>query len=138
MGLVTGQWSNDVLPPSEQFYLGGARFTRGFYAGQVPGDKALAVTVEVQLNTTIDLTLFGWKPEIASQFYLFHDWGETWQNQSVDAAARLVSAGGGVRLQLTKYVELDLEALARLTKRPPPAVSDVNGIGLYWRLVGRF
>ena len=138
MGLLTGQWTNDILPPAEQFYLGGARFTRGFFAGQAPGDKALAATVEIQYNTTVDLTLFGWKPEIASQFYLFYDWGETWQNQGADAATRLASAGGGTRLQLTRYVELDLEALARLTKRPAPSTGDLNGIGLYWRLVGRF
>ena len=47
MGLLTGQWSDNILPPAEQFYLGGARFTRGYYAGQVPGDKALAATVEL-------------------------------------------------------------------------------------------
>jgi hemolysin activation/secretion protein len=29
MGLLAGQWTNSVLPPSEQFYLGGAQFTRG-------------------------------------------------------------------------------------------------------------
>jgi hemolysin activation/secretion protein len=44
MGLLTGQWSNNILPPAEQFYLGGARFTRGYYSGQVAGDKALAAT----------------------------------------------------------------------------------------------
>ncbi len=138
MGFLTGQWSNDVLPPAEQFYLGGSRFTRGFYSGQVPGDKALAATVELQLNTTIDLTGIGSRAEIASQFYLFYDWGETWQNQSLDSGARLASAGGGMRLQITKYVELDLEALGRFTKRPPPSTGELNGIGLYWRLVGRF
>ena len=30
MDLLTGQWSDTVLPPAEQFYLGGARFTRGY------------------------------------------------------------------------------------------------------------
>ncbi len=30
MGLLTGQWSDNILPPAEQFYLGGARFTRGY------------------------------------------------------------------------------------------------------------
>ena len=59
MGLLTGQWSPNILPPAEQFYLGGARFTRGYYAGQVPGDKALAATVELQLNTGFETTLFG-------------------------------------------------------------------------------
>jgi len=39
---------------------------------------------------------------------------------------------------VTSYVELDFEALARFTKQPPPATSDMNGIGLYWRVVGRF
>ena len=138
MGLVTGQWTDNVLPPSEQFYLGGARFTRGYYAGQVPGDKALAATAELQLNTTVDLSSLGSHADVAAQFYLFYDWGETWQNQSVDAAARVASAGGGVRLQITRWVELDLEALGRMNLSPPPSTADMNGIGLYWRLVGRY
>jgi hemolysin activation/secretion protein len=138
MELLTGQYTADVLPPSEQFYLGGTRFTRGFYIGQEPGDKALAATVELQLNTTIDLTFIGGHPGVVSQFYLFYDWGETWQNARADFAARLVSAGGGVRTQITKYVEVDLEALDRFTTQPPPLSSSLNGIGLFARLVGRF
>jgi hemolysin activation/secretion protein len=138
MGLLTGQWTQDILPPAEQFYLGGSRFTRGFYSGQAPGDKALAATVELQLNTTVDLTSVGSHADVASQFYLFYDWGETWQNQSSDYADRLRSAGGGVRLQVTSYVELDFEALGRITLQPPPATSPMNGIGLFWRVLGRF
>jgi hemolysin activation/secretion protein len=138
MGLATGQWSDNILPPSEQFYLGGSRFTRGFYAGQVPGDKALAVTIEPQLNTLINLSWIGSRTEVASQFYIFYDWGESWQNLGTDLHARLASAGGGARLQMTKYVELDLEALGRLTIHPPPSTAEMNGIGLYWRVVGRF
>jgi hemolysin activation/secretion protein len=138
MGLVTGQWTPDILPPSEQFYLGGSRFTRGFYSGQVPGDKALAVTIEPQLNTLVDLSWIGSRTEVASQFYVFYDWGESWQNLSSDLHARLASAGGGARLQMTKNVEVDLEALGRFTIHPPPATADMNGIGLYWRVVGRF
>lgn len=137
-GLLTGQWSGDILPPAEQFYLGGSRFTRGYYAGQAPGDKALAATLELQLNTTIDMSWMISQAEVASQFYAFYDWGQTWQNQAADFATRLVSAGSGVRLQVTKNVEVDFEALARLTRRPPPATSEINGIGLYWRVVGRF
>ncbi len=138
MGLVTGQWSNDILPPSEQFYLGGMRFNRGYYAGQAPGDKALAYTAEVQFNTMLDLSWAFSQTEVPSQFYVFYDWGQTWQNQAADFATRLISAGTGVRLQLTKSVELDLEAVMRMTRRPPPATADLNGIGLYWRVMGRF
>ena len=137
-GILTGQWSNDILPPAEQFYLGGSRYTRGYFSGQVPGDKALAATVELQLNTTANLSSVGGRGDVFSQYYIFYDWGETWQNQSADRAARVASAGGGVRLQITEHAELDLEALGRLNKRPPPLLNDLNGIGLYWRIVGRF
>jgi hemolysin activation/secretion protein len=145
MGLLTGQWSDQVLPPAEQFYLGGSQFTRGYYAGQIPGDKALAATVELQLNTGTDLTMWGLSADVSTQFYLFYDWGETWQNQNTDFATKVASTGGGVRLQVTRYTEVDLEALARFNRYPTASqgtgtsgVSALNGIGLYWRLLGRF
>ena len=56
MGLLTGQCHGNILPPAEQFYLGGSHFTRGYYSGQVPGDKALVATTELQLNTCFDLS----------------------------------------------------------------------------------
>jgi hemolysin activation/secretion protein len=141
LGLFTGQWSPNILPPSEQFYLGGARFTRGYYAGQVPGDKALAATVELQLNTSIETTVFGKSLDISNQWYLFYDWGETWQNQPNDFATMINSAGGGVRTQLTPYVEVDFEGLARFNKFPTGTgngVSSLYGGAFYWRVLTRF
>lgn len=141
MGLATGQWSDNILPPAEQFYLGGARFTRGYYAGQVAGDKALAATAELQLNTDLDLSRWHLPHSLPAQFYLFYDWGETWQN-APDILPEMVSSfGGGVRAQVTNRVEVDLEALDRFNRYPnggPPSVSALNGIGLYWRVLGRF
>ncbi len=144
MGLLTGQWSPNILPPAEQFYLGGSRFTRGYYAGQVPGDKALAATVELQLNDGFEATLFGKSLSVANQFYLFYDWGETWQNLSTDHAAMINSAGGGVRSQLTRYVEVDFEGLARFNRfptggnSPGSGVSPLYGGAFYWRVLTRF
>ncbi len=144
MGLVTGQWSDDILPPAEQFYLGGSQFTRGYYAGQVPGDKALAATVELQLNTGFETALFGQSFDVSQQFYLFYDWGETWQNLSTDHAAMINSAGGGVRTQLTRYVEVDFEGLARFNRFPTggggpgSGVSPLYGGAFYWRVLTRF
>jgi len=141
MGLLTGQWTSDVLPPAEQFYLGGSRFTRGYYAGQIPGDKALAATTELQLNTVTDMSRLHLAVDTASQYYIFFDWGETWQNQSADFRTRVSSAGGGVRLQATSHTELDLEALGRFSKYPNGGqgqVGALNGIGLYWRVLARF
>ncbi len=111
MGLVTGQLSPDILPPVEQFYLGGSRFTRGYYSGQVTGDRALAATAELQLNTGFNFTRFGLSENVSTQFYLFYDWGETWQNEQQALNVHISSTGGGVRMQLTRYAELDLEGL---------------------------
>jgi hemolysin activation/secretion protein len=140
MGLFTGQWTPNVLPPAEQFYLGGSRFTRGYYSGQVPGDKALAATGELQLNTTIDLSWLGSRADVASQFYAFYDWGEVWSNnRSFEVnTIPLRSTGLGVRMQITNYVEVDLEGVYRDTLRPPPLTSDLSRAAFYWRVVGRF
>ena len=144
MGLLTGQWSPDILPPAEQFYLGGARFTRGYYAGQVPGDKALAATIELQLNTGLETTILGRSFDISNQFYLFYDWGETWQNLATDHNAMINSAGGGVRTQLTRYIEVDFEGLARFNRypnggsNPGSGVSPLYGGAFYWRVLTRF
>jgi hemolysin activation/secretion protein len=139
LGLVTGQWSDAILPPSEQFYLGGAQFTRGYYSGQVAGDKALVATVELQLNTEIDLSHLGLSAELNSQFYVFYDWGEVWQNQPNTLEPRIASAGGGVRIQATRYVEVDFEGAARFNRFPNGHdVSALNGGAFYWRVLGRF
>ena len=141
LALLTGQWSPDILPPSEQFYLGGARFTRGYYAGEVLGDKAVAATAELQLNTNIEMNLLGKSLDLPTQWYLFYDWGETWQNQATDFATMIGSAGGGVRSQLTRNVEVDFEALARFNRYPTgigDGISPLREGAFYWRVLTRF
>jgi hemolysin activation/secretion protein len=141
MALLAGQWSEDILPPAEQFYLGGSQYTRGYYAGQIPGDKALVATAELQFNTGTNLTMWGLAADVSTQFYVFYDWGEVWQNQPTDFATVVNSAGGGVRMQVTRYTEVDFEGLGRFNRYPTGSganVSALNGIGLYWRVLGRF
>jgi hemolysin activation/secretion protein len=141
MGLLAGQWSENILPPAEQFYLGGSQYTRGYYSGQIPGDKALVATVELQFNTGTNLSMWGLSADVSTQFYLFYDWGETWQNQAADFATRVNSAGGGVRMQVTRYAEVDLEALGRFNRYPTGSgagISAENGIGLFWHVLGHF
>jgi hemolysin activation/secretion protein len=139
MGLVTGQWTDNILPLAEEFYLGGMQFTRGYYSGEVTGDKALATTAELQLNTVEDLSRFHLPAETSTQFYLFYDWGQTWNNQSTDPAVHLSSAGGGMRMQLTQRAELDLEGLARFNRYPTgTGVSPLYGGAFYWRVLVRY
>jgi hemolysin activation/secretion protein len=138
---IGGQYTTDILPSEEEFYLGGNRFTRGFYSGQVVGDKAAYATAELQLNTGYDFTLFQQNIDMGAQFYGFYDWGETWSNLPTDLDSRIASAGGGVRLGLTRYLEMDGEVVERLTTQLEPAatgISPLSGTVIYWGVTSRY
>jgi hemolysin activation/secretion protein len=141
---VIGQYSSQILPPSEKFYLGGPEYTRGFYSGEVTGDSAFVWQAELQYNTTYDLHLFDRSFDVSGQLYGFYDRGEAWQNQSPAIETpytRLSSMGIGVRLDLTKYTEFNLEGVhrnTRLFEGTPGAVSPLKADVLYWRVITRF
>lgn len=140
-GLVAGQVSDAVLTPSEKFFLGGIRYNRGFYAGEVTGDNALTATAELQYNVVIPVDAFSQSVDVNAQFYLFHDWGETWENQQQDPNRRLRSFGLGVRSQITPYLGLEVEGVSRVTRRPlgdAATVSALKADAVYWRVISRF
>lgn len=140
-GTLAGQYSPDVLPAAEKFFLGGARWNRGYYAGQVTGDSALAAAIELQYNTGFVTEMFGRALDIGAQFYVFYDWGETWESQKQDANHRLYSAGGGVRLSVTKATEFDIEGVTRMTRQPQGAAANVaplHATAVFWRVLTRF
>lgn len=144
LGLVAGQWSDDVLPPAEKFYLGGNRLGRGFYAGQVTGDRALAGTLELQLGRTLDLAMppdwpGGPALRLGTQFYLFRDEGRAWDNGPAGQDREVASWGGGVRLQFDEGLQLDLEAVRRLTRQPEGVgVAALSEDAVFARLLLRF
>ncbi|HEV7267912.1 MAG TPA: ShlB/FhaC/HecB family hemolysin secretion/activation protein [Falsiroseomonas sp.] len=132
---LAGQWSDDVLPPAEKFYLGGNRLGRGFYAGQVSGDRALGGSVELQAGTVFPLPGL----RLGTQFYLFRDEGRGFDNEPGGAERSLASWGGGVRLQFDERVQLDLEAVRRLTRSPEGAgVARLDEDALFARVLVRF
>ncbi len=140
-GLAAAQWSDNVLPPAEKFYLGGNRLGRGFYAGQVSGDRVLSLSGELQLATQSPITLpFRAAPVLlGTQFYLFRDLGEGYDNGPGEGSRRLSSWGGGVRLQFDERVQLDLEAVRRLTRTPDGSgVRELDANALYGRVLVRF
>ncbi len=144
LGVAAAQWSDDVLPPAEKFYLGGNRLGRGFYAGQVTGDRALAGTLELQLGQVADLAMpEGWpggaELRLGTQFYLFRDEGRAWDNGPGALDRELASWGGGVRLQFDDRVQLDLEAVRRLTRQPEGAgVAKLSEDAVFARVLVRF
>ena len=136
-----GQASRDVLPSAEKFYLGGMRYTRGFYAGEVTGDNALAATAELQLNTGYQTSVFGSAYDIGLQFYGFYDWGESWENKRLDADKSLRSFGIGLRAALTRNIEVDVEGVNRLTRQTQSSSGGVKPLGekaMYMRMLARF
>ncbi len=136
---LAGQWSNDVLPLAEKFYLGGGRLGRGFYAGQVTGDSALAASVELQLATSYSTTLFGAALELQPTYYAFYDWGQSFESRAVDANRRLQSWGIGVRVPVNDRFELQLEGAHRVTRRPGGAGSPrLQADAVFWRALARF
>ncbi|HET9147297.1 MAG TPA: ShlB/FhaC/HecB family hemolysin secretion/activation protein [Acetobacteraceae bacterium] len=144
-GEAGGQFTTDILPPSEEFYLGGSRFTRGYYSGEVTGDRALYASAELQLDTDIAFGLLGRHFRLGTQFYGFYDWGETWQNRHIIGERpndhRLESAGGGIRIGLTRRLEFDVEALHRFATRLVPlgsGVAPLAGMAIYWGVLARY
>ena len=93
-----GQYTINVLPSEEEFYLGGSSFTRGYYSGEVVGDKAAYATAELQLNTGDGFTLFGHAFDLGAQFYGYYDWGETWSNLTSDQNFRINPSGAACGL----------------------------------------
>ncbi|WP_237213223.1 ShlB/FhaC/HecB family hemolysin secretion/activation protein [Falsiroseomonas oryziterrae] len=143
-GSVAGQWSEDVLPPAEKFFLGGTRLGRGFYAGQVTGDRAVAGSLELQLGRLFEIAMpAGWpggaELRLGSQFYLFRDMGWAEDNGPAALDRRLSSWGGGVRLQFDERVQLDLEGVRRITRRPDGVAADeLSEHAAFVRLLVRF
>lgn len=138
---IAGQFSNDILPSAEKFYLGGARLNRGYYSGEVTGDRAWATAVELQLNTSIGFDVFEYPLEVDTTFYGFYDWGETVENQKTDPNRRLHSFGAGTRLKLPQGLSVDLEWVHRVVRRPLGVQSNtpaLRGDAFYWRVVARF
>jgi hemolysin activation/secretion protein len=137
-----GQYANDVLPQVEKFYLGGSRLNRGFYAGQVTGDTALAYGVELQLSTRFELpgeAPWGLSNQLDVQVYGFRDQGRSWESISTDPNRRLASFGFGVRMSLAEALTLELEAVRRQTRRPAGQSEDpLDRDAIYFRSLLRF
>ncbi len=140
-GLLLGQWTGDVLPQAEKCYIGGARLGRGFYAGQVTGDRCYGYAVELQFDIAYELPV---EPMLGSnrfntQLYMFRDFARTFENLESDPDRRLSSWGGGVRMVVSETVQFDLEGVSRVTLRPDGAQTErLNSSAIFFRTLVRF
>ncbi len=135
-----GQWTNDILPPAEKFFLGGNQYGRGFYSGEVTGDRVAAGTIELQFNDPIETDLFGEHFNVGVQYYTFYDIGQTWDLAPGDPSHHVESAGVGLRLSITDNISAQLEGVERFTRRPNGGtqVSRERAQTLFFRIVARY
>jgi hemolysin activation/secretion protein len=136
---ATGQWTSDILPPSEEFFLGGAQYGRGFYNGEVTGDRAVVGTVELRFFDRLELAMMGMSTDIGLQYYVFYDDGQTWSLSPGDLNHHLESAGIGIRATLTENLEAQLEGVKRFTRRPTGTNTSLEPAqALFFRISSQF
>src|SRR5260370_29556132 len=83
-----GQYSGDILPSNEKYFLGGTKFGRGFFSGEITGDRAAGTTAELQLNTSTDRPV-----TLGLQPYILYDTGWAWKLAPGDLDEHRASAG---------------------------------------------
>jgi hemolysin activation/secretion protein len=113
---IGGQYTSEILPPSEEFFFGGVRWGRGFYYGQVTGDDALATTVELDLNTSFrGVPIIMPAHRLNVQFYSFYDYGRAYNLVPSQPDQNLDSIGIGARSNLTPWFFTELAGIRRYT-----------------------
>jgi hemolysin activation/secretion protein len=147
-GTIAGQYSSDVLPANEKYFIGGDRLGRGYYAGQVTGDKAIAGTLELQFNFVVpyddsasgDITMDTGMHGTPTQLYAFLDYTKIWNNAAFEIPKQFArSYGFGVRLNVLQTTTVEVEGVRRLDRKVDgPTAKRLDPWGLYLRLTARY
>lgn len=104
------QVASTSLLSSEEFYLGGAMFGRGYNSGELSGDSGVAASVELRFDQETVLPLLK-----GYQLYGFLDGGRVWD--FANGAYSLSSAGGGIRFYFPEQLQAGVEIAVPLTYR---------------------
>ena len=93
---AAGQTASGPLFTSQQFYLGGIAFGRGYGSAEISGDNGLAGSAELRFDQRTNLQYLS-----GYQIYGFVDSGVAWNDgYRLSDGLSLTSAGAGVRLFL--------------------------------------
>jgi hemolysin activation/secretion protein len=112
---MASQTASGPLYLSQQFYIGGAAFGRGYGAAELSGDNGLAGSFELHFDQRPNLRYLA-----GYQLYGFVDAGLVWNDgYRPDDGVALTSAGGGVRLFLTEDLQADIGVAFPLSYRAP-------------------
>jgi hemolysin activation/secretion protein len=112
---AASQTASRPLFTSQQFYLGGAAFGRGYGAAEISGDNGLAGSLELRFDQKLNFRYWS-----GYQLYAFGDAGAVWNDgYRLSDGLSLTSAGAGVRLFLWDDVQADFGVAVPLSYRAP-------------------
>jgi len=112
---AAGQLASTALLSSEEFYIGGSFFGRGYDVGEISGDNGLAGSAELRFDQKLEHKFIK-----GYQLYGFADSGLVWDfRDGEDDVTALSSAGAGVRLFLPNELKAGIEIAAPLDFRSP-------------------
>jgi hemolysin activation/secretion protein len=112
---AASQTASGPLFTSQQFYLGGIAFGRGYGSAEISGDNGLAGSAELRFDQKTNLQYLS-----GYQIYGFVDSGVAWNDgYRLSDGLSLTSAGGGVRFFLADGLQADIGAAAPLSYRAP-------------------
>jgi len=112
---MASQTASGPLYTSQQFYLGGAAFGRGYGAAEISGDNGLAGSFELRFDQRPNFRYL-----VGYQFYGFVDAGAVWNDgYRIGDGLALTSAGGGIRFFFWDDFQADLGVAFPLSYRAP-------------------
>lgn len=112
---AASQTASRPLFTSQQFYLGGAAFGRGYGAAEISGDNGLAGSLELRFDQKLNFRYW-----TGYQLYAFGDAGAVWNDgYRLGDGLSLTSAGAGVRFFLPHDLQADLGVAVPLSYRAP-------------------
>ncbi|MBR1174370.1 ShlB/FhaC/HecB family hemolysin secretion/activation protein [Bradyrhizobium sp. KB893862 SZCCT0404] len=112
---AASQTASRPLFTSQQFYLGGAAFGRGYGAAEISGDNGLAGSLELRFDQKLNFRYWS-----GYQLYAFGDAGAVWNDgYRLSDGLALTSAGAGVRFFLWDDLQADLGVAVPLSYRAP-------------------
>jgi hemolysin activation/secretion protein len=110
-----GQVASGPLFTSQQFYLGGANFGRGYGSAEISGDNGIAGSFELRFDQKLNFRYLS-----GYQLYGFVDAGAAWNDgYSINDGLSLTSAGAGVRFFLGDDLRADIGVAFPLSYRAP-------------------
>ncbi|WJF91278.1 POTRA domain-containing protein [Paraburkholderia bonniea] len=110
---LTGQYSPETLPTSEQISFGAQRFAQGYQPGETSGDSGWAASFELNRAFTPGFTyLRTFTP------YVSFDMARVYLHAGTTSPSRLASFALGFRISDAKYYSLDLSIAKPVADAP--------------------